>query len=229
MKKANNTKKRNEMKKIQAVVFDMDGLMFDTERIWYESVLKVNELYGTNIPESLVLECVGLRTDATNKLLQERMGDGFDIKLFRRWQTEIMTNRLNSEGLPIKAGLIKLLEFLKAKHIKMAIASSSSVEQIEACFRQASFKNEYFECIIDGGMVEKSKPHPEIYQIACQKLGVAPQNTLAVEDSEVGVLSAVAGGLNAVWIPDFKTISVDAQKLLFAQFKTLDEIISLFE
>lgn len=217
------------MERIDAVVFDMDGLMFDTERLWLDAAIKTNEVYGYDVPPSLIIECMGLRKDKIDIKLKECMGEEFDPIKYRELNKIFMKKDVDENGLKIKKGLIELLEFLKSKNIKMAVASSSSNEKIDQRFSEAGLSKEYFDYIIGGDKVTEPKPNPQIYLNACDVLGVEPKYAIALEDSELGLMSAYNAGMKAVWIPDLKKPSDEVLKLIYKKFDSLAEVISLFE
>ncbi|NLC48390.1 MAG: HAD family phosphatase [Tenericutes bacterium] len=216
------------MKEIKAVVFDMDGLMFDTEKLWLESVIKTNEEYGYNVPFDTAVECVGKRKDYTKSKLKEVLGENFDADKFRELNVMFMNEDVNKNGLRVKKGLTELLEFLYEKNIKIAIASSSSNKEIEKRLKEANISLKYFDSIIGGYLVSKPKPDPEIYLKSCEILNVNPKNALALEDSEYGVISASKAGMKVILIPDIKLPSKEIQNLAYKTLNNLLEVIDLF-
>ncbi len=219
------------MKNIKAVIFDMDGLMFDTEKLWLDGVVKTNEVYGYNVPPELIIECMGNRKDKIDLMLKQAMGENFDPVEFRRLNKIFMKEQVEKFGLGIKKGLIELLEFLKTQNVKLAIASSSSMQKIQQRFVDAKLPPKYIGCfdyIIGGDMVTNPKPDPQVYLVACEKLNVNPKDAIALEDSDNGIKSAYYAGVKPVLIPDIKKPSEEVKKMAFKQFKSLDEVISLF-
>lgn len=217
------------MDKIEAVVFDMDGLMFDTEKLWLDGVAKTNEVYGYNVPLELIVSCMGLRVDKIDIKLKENLGEDFDTAKFRELNKKFMQEDVETNGLRKKKGLIELLEFLKSRGIKMAVASSSRNAKIDQRFSQADLSKDYFSVIVGGDEVTNSKPDPQIYLIACEKLGVDPKNSIALEDSESGIMSAYNAGMKPILIPDLKIPSDEVKNKAFKVFESLDEVISLFD
>lgn len=217
------------MIKVEAVVFDMDGLMFETEKLWLDSVIKTNEVYGYDVPVSLVIECMGKRNDFIDKRFKEVLGEDFDTDKFRQLNREFMNDDVSRNGLKTKKGLIDLLDFLKESGIKMAVASSSSMEKIERRFKQANVSLDYFDSIIGGDLVTKPKPDPQIYLKSCEVLGVEPAMAIALEDSEYGIMSAVSAGMMAILIPDIKQPSDDIINMAYKKFNDLTEVIDLIK
>lgn len=217
------------MERVDAIVFDMDGLMFDTEKIWIDASERANNEFGYNVPKEIVIDCIGLREDKSIKKIIECMGDDFDIKKYLDLINKLMIKDIQNNGIRIKKGLVELLEFLKSKKIKLAVASSSSTDKIKQRFKEANVSLDYFDYIIGGEKVVSPKPNPEIYLNACEVLGVEPRNALALEDSEFGILSAFRAGMRVVWVPDIKMPSKEVQKVVHKKVNSLDELISLFK
>lgn len=217
------------MDRIDAVIFDMDGLMFDTEKLWLDSVIKTNEVYGYKVPTEVVIDCMGMRKDFINKRFKEVMGQDFDTDEFRRLNKIFAVNDVEKNGLKIKKGLIELLEFLKSKNIKVALASSSKMDKIKQRFKEANLSMDYFEYIIGGDMVTNPKPDPSIYIKSCEVLGVEPENAIALEDSEYGILSAYRAGMKPILIPDIKCPDQDTINISYKKYDNLLQVIDLFK
>ena len=216
------------MNKINAVLFDMDGLMFDTEKLWLDGVRMTNEVYGFDVPLDLIVECMGLRMDKIDIVLKQKIGADFDTFEFRRLNKLFMEDEVSRNGLKKKKGLIELLEFLKSQNVTMAVVSSSAMERVDQRFRQANLSKEYFKLIVSGDMVTEPKPSPQIYLKCCEALGISPENAIALEDSESGIMSAYNAGVKPILIPDLKQASVEVEKLAYKKYGDLSEVINLF-
>lgn len=215
------------MKNIEAVVFDMDGLMFDTERLWLDAVKKTNEVYGYNVPLELIIECMGKRKDLIDLKLKEELGENFDTDKFLKLNRKFMDEDVALNGLKIKRGLKELIAFLKSKNIKIAVASSSKFEKIQTRFKEANIDINDFDYIIGGDMVTAPKPDPQIYLKSCEVLNVNPKNAIALEDSDSGIRSAASAGMKAILIPDIKKPSEEILKLAYKKLDSLLEVIEL--
>ena len=112
---------------VKAVIFDMDGLMFDTEKLWINSVRMTNKNHNTKVPIKLIKECVGFRKDIIDQKIKEHMGQDFDTEEFRRLNRLYMNEEINNTGLKKKKGLTKLIRFLQSKNIPMAVDRKSVV------------------------------------------------------------------------------------------------------
>jgi len=189
------------MKDFDAVVFDMDGLIFDSERAGFECWSEVAKTYGFNDITALYRECIGCSRVRVEKLVKGAFGEDFPFDRFRQQVFELYTERYGGGKMPLKSGAREILEYLKTKGIRTAIASSSDREMVCSLLDGAGLTG-YFDGIVAGDMVTRSKPEPDIFLAACRLLGTAPERTVAVEDSYNGIRAARAGGLRPVMVPD---------------------------
>ena len=130
-------------------------------------------------------------------------------------------------GTPVKKGLYELLEVLREKKLRLAVATSSSYESAARLLEEAAVFD-YFDAIVTGNMVERSKPAPDIYEKACTALGVLPEYALALEDSYNGIRSAHAAGMKVIMIPDLLTDSACVDDLLYGKMDSLSEVAEMF-
>ena len=185
---------------IDGIVFDMDGVIFDTEAVCMECWLKVGERHGLENVEYYVRLCTGRNDKDTERIVTEAYGDKHDIKKLRAEVNDEVQATLR-KGVPLKEGAKEVLEWLHESGVKIGLASSTRYDVIVREMSEVGLLH-CFDAIIGGDMVEKSKPEPDIYFIACKKLGFDPKNTFAVEDSRNGILSASAAGMIPILIPD---------------------------
>ncbi|ADU22276.1 HAD family hydrolase [Ruminococcus albus] len=185
---------------IDGIVFDMDGVIFDTESVCMKCWLTVGERYGLENVEYYVRLCTGRNEIETERIVTEAYGDKHDIKQLRAEVNTEVRNTLN-KGVPLKPGAREVLEWLHESGVKVGLASSTRYDIIVSEMTEVGLLH-CFDVIIGGDMIVKSKPEPDIYLAACKKLGIDPKNTLAVEDSRNGILSASAAGMIPILIPD---------------------------
>ena len=216
------------MNKIEAVVFDMDGLMFDSERLWMQSLMKACQMQGHNISEKYLISIAGLRKDLYDADIEEKFGKEFNLPQKRIIAENLMKEAEERGELGIKKGLASLLEFLSGRGLKLAIASSSKIEDVKRRLKICGIDESYFSSIIGGDMVKRPKPDPQVYIKSCEVLGVKPENAMALEDSDVGVEAASTAGMVAVHIPDLKPSSEKTKKFASYTLKDLTEVINLF-
>lgn len=217
---------------IQAVVFDMDGVLFDTERISCECCFEASRQLGLNITDEAVYGCFGLNAaDGRVHVIRSMEGaypDGtFPYDAYKRRHDELFAKRLE-DGPPLMEGVRELLDFLREKGIRMAVASSTNYVRVMSNLNGSGLAD-YFAEVIAGNMVEHSKPEPDIYLKACSALGVCPQDAMAVEDSPNGIRSAAAAGMVTVMIPDMVEPTAELERLYDLRFDSLDGLRKYLE
>lgn len=211
---------------IKGIVFDMDGLMFDTERLAKEAWTHAGTVLGLDITQEMVIKTLGLNTNDTDRVLMEELGEVFDIMAARKIRTEYVVRSIEENGIPMKSGLPELLEYLKENNYKITVATSSEHEVARYNFRRAGI-SDFFDQIVCGDMIEQGKPAPDIYLRASEIIGIPPEECLALEDSPIGILAAHRAGLKPVMIPDLKEPDAETTKLLYAKLATLHDVIQL--
>ena len=220
------TKEAQQIKQLQnleAVVFDMDGLMFDSERIVQLSWTKAGELLGYGPLGENIYHTLGFNLKKRAAYFKNKYGEDFPFEKFLNEYRRFYWSYVKTHGLPMKTGLKELLIFLKDKNIKMAIATSSSDASAKNNIAQAGISH-FFDIVISGNMVKNSKPSPEIYQTACKKLNVSPECAIALEDAPNGLIAAHAAGMMAVMVPDLLKDSSSVDDILFAKKENLLEV-----
>ncbi len=197
--------------RFNAVVSDMDGLLLDTERIAHATFLEACGKMGIGDETEVFKLCIGLNKVRGKQVLAEGLAGKADPAAFGEyWYQRYLEE--TAKAIPLLPGAVELLHFLDASGIPIAVATSSSTAQAHEKLGQANVLK-YIQSIVGGDQVEHSKPHPEIYLKAAASLGVSPNDCLALEDSENGVRSAVAAGMQVIQVPDFVEPSEDLLKL----------------
>lgn len=184
---------------VEGVIFDMDGLMFDTEPVWTEAWTPTLATVGLEFNPELADAARGTSGSSMEAVVHRFLPD-VDAKHIR--ETLYKTaHAMMEEGVPKKTGLDEMLDFLKAQGVPLAVASSSSQELIDLHLRNGGVR-EYFSELVSGDGLEHPKPAPDIFLKAAAALGVDPAHTLVLEDSLSGVRAGVAGGFVTVMVPD---------------------------
>lgn len=209
---------------INGVVFDMDGLMFDTETLTYELQKPIMEQKGITYTLDWYKQTVGKRTEDIVPLFKELCGEDFDYDEFRAQCREAYQKHTDKYGVPIKKGLFELLDYLKEKGIKIALATSTT-EPSAARTLRISGTLPYFDALVCADDVKRGKPHPDPFLKAAEKLGFKPENCLALEDSINGIKSAYAAGMVTVMIPDLIEPTEEIRPMCYKILNTLDEVI----
>ena len=207
---------------IQGAIFDMDGLMFDTEVIWYESWGPALAKYGYTLPDGLAADCRGSAVERTVRVLRRYLGDDAPaediIAELRR-----VAHAAIAADLRKKPGLDELLEWLGDHDIPCAVASSSAVELIQNNLAQSGIANR-FAAVVSGEQVEHSKPEPDVFWQAARQIGVDPSRSLVLEDSFAGVRAGHAGGFITVMVPDMSAPNDEILSLTDACCESLLEV-----
>lgn len=210
------------------IVFDMDGILFDTERLSMESWRQAALQMELGDIEEGIYGCIGLNRTDCRILMKRLYGEAFPYEQFIACNSALFQERVEREGLPVKKGASRLLAWLKERGAKIALASSTRVASVKSHLDRAGFAP-YFQVVVGGDMVEHSKPCPDIYLLACSMLNVDPCRTIAVEDSPNGIRSAHAAGMLPVMIPDMVEPTPELEVLLYKKFNDLLELKEFLE
>lgn len=207
---------------LQGVLFDMDGILFDTERIYAEIEIEMLTKMGHTVPSDLYTKICGANAVQVRQVFLQAFGQDFDYTQFAE-DLHAEVERQNHTGMPKMPGVDDTLAYLKQNGYTMAIASSSGRPIVLRNLQRGNIQH-YFSAIITGDMIQNSKPAPDIFMAAAKELGLAPQNCLAVEDSINGVNSALAAGCVTVMVPDMLPPTPDIEQRAAAILKSLSDI-----
>lgn len=208
----------------EAVVFDMDGVIFDSERAVMNCWLELAQKYDIKDIEKPYFACVGTTMTRTREIMLETYGEDFPYDEYARESSLMYHEKYDGGKLPMKPGVMELLSYLKGKGKKIALASSTRRETVTNQLRWAGIID-YFDVIICGDMVARSKPAPDIFLKACQELGVSPENTYAIEDSYNGISAAHAGQLRPIMVPDLLEANDEMRGMAECVCDNLNEVI----
>ena len=217
------------MKKLEAVIFDMDGVLFDTERMSCECCFEAAKQLGLTLA---VYGGCGRNEASLRRHIMETEepwypNGTFPYEKYRERFMALFQESLERE-LPIKKGVRELLEYLKEKQIKTAIASSTKGPLVRKHLERTGLSG-YFQEIVSGDMVEKSKPEPDIYLKACEVVGVLPENAMGIEDSFNGIRAVAAAGMTAVMVPDMVQPDEEIRQIYDYCVQDLLEVKELIE
>ena len=211
-----------------AVLFDMDGVIFDSERAQMAIWLDIAEREGLPNMEEVYHRCIGVTMEATGKILREAYGADFPWQDFRRRTTEGYRSRYAGGKLPVKPGARELLASLNTRGVALALASSTQGELVRQWLSEAGLLD-CFDVLVTGDMVARSKPDPEIFLKACVLLHVKPEDAYVIEDSYNGIRAAHAGGMHALMVPDMLPPDAEMREKAERIFPGLREVGTYFK
>jgi HAD superfamily hydrolase (TIGR01509 family) len=200
------------LKHFAAVIFDMDGLLLDTERVGLMAFEEACRRLDVALPREVFVRCLGVNRDAGTCILEEALDGAAGVDAFRDVWDEVYTAQLAREPSLVKPGAEPLLAHLAAQGLPSAVATSTPTARARGKLEIAGILR-HFRAVIGGDQVTRSKPHPDIYLRAAQTLQVDPATCLALEDSENGVRAAVASGMCVVQVPDLIQPSAELRSL----------------
>lgn len=213
---------------VRGVLFDMDGVVLDTEklyaRFWQEAAVSLG--YPMTVEQALGMR--SLSRAAGQARLESYFGAEVSIEVVRAKRIELMEAYISENGVESKPGIFELLDYLYACGIKTAITTSSPMERIRRYLDPLGLTDR-FDRLCSGYEVPRGKPEPDIYLYGAACLGFEPGECLALEDSPAGILSAYRAGCMSVMVPDLDQPDEETKKLLFAQADSLNDVIDLIE
>lgn len=197
---------------MKVALFDMDGLLLDTEPITIQAKVEEGKKIGLLIQEEMVKHTIGMSQKHVDAYFTSLFGERYQHEYFKKKRQEYLFAYMEKHGLPIKKGALSLLSFLKEEGVPMAIVTSSSREIVEQYQKYHSLFS-YFDKIITGDEVKEGKPHPDVYLHAAEVMQVKAEECIVFEDSKNGVLSASRAKMTVVMVPDL--IEPDEEVLSF--------------
>lgn len=207
----------------KGAIFDMDGVLFDTERLYQETWQEIAEERSVRLADDFLTAISGTNGSCMKQVIETyyHVSDGTSI-------IEECMNRMKRKlenHVPVKKGVYRILEYFHEHHIRLAVASSSSAAQIEANLLNCGIRN-YFSEIVSGSEVKCGKPAPDIFLLAAQKIGCRPEECLVFEDSKNGVRAGHRAGCFTIMIPDLVEPDAEIRPLcsgIFSDFLQVRE------
>ena len=206
-----------------AVLFDMDGVIFDTEKVVIETWQQVARVHDIPDIEKTLRNCLGVNPTATRQIFLERYGADFPYDQYKAEMRDLFFGPYYEKCLTLKKGVREILTALQERRIPVALATSSPEASVQKELADAGIR-QYFDCVICGDMVTRSKPDPEIFLKACQSLGVEPTEAVVIEDSYNGIRAAYAGGMMPVMVPDLLPPTEEIQQMTVKVCESLLEV-----
>ena len=213
---------------VLGVLFDMDGVVLDTEKLYARFWAEAAHALGYPMTYEQALGMRSLNAAAGQEKLESYFGPGVSRTVMRDERVELMDAYVALYGVDPKPGIHELMDGLKGQGIKTAIATSSPMVRATAYLGRLGLL-EKFDRICSGHDVKQGKPAPDIYLHAAASIGLSPENCLAIEDSPAGILSAHRAGCYPVLVPDLDGSDAEMRKILFAEADTLPELLELIK
>ena len=208
---------------IKAIIFDMDGLMIDSERVTFECYQERLKDMNLTMDEEFYKTLLGKPIKGIYQRFYDVYGNDFPIQNVIQDVHQLMAERFETEGVPVKKGLVELLHYLKDNNYKTIVATSSNRDRVDKILAQAKI-TEFFDNSICGDEVTKGKPNPEVFLKSCQKLGVNVDEAIVLEDSEAGIQASYDANIKVICIPDMKYPEKQYEEKTFKILKDLTEV-----
>lgn len=213
---------------MKSVIFDMDGVIFDSEALVLKCWKRIGDKYGLKDIDAIFQESIGTNTAETKEIVMKHYGEDFAYDKFRQEASRLFHEITKEKGVLVKRGARELLSYLKVNGFQIGLASSTRIEVVKSELEQVGLLK-FFHVVIGGDMVRHSKPHPEIYNRACEELDVDPAETFAIEDSFNGVRSAHGAGLKVIMVPDILQPDEEMENLALEIFPSLMGVLGYFQ
>ena len=213
---------------LKGAIFDMDGLMIDTEKLYLKFWIQSAKDFGYDMKPEHVYAIRSMARKYCIPTLKGFLGEDCPTEEIRAHRTELMAEYINEHGLEVKKGLFELLYYLKGREIKMAVAMATPRSRTTEYLEKIGAAK-FFSAVICGDMVETGKPAPDIYLTAARELGLPPEECAAFEDSPNGIKAAHAAGCHAIMIPDMTQPDDEIKPLLSAVYENLGLAVDYFE
>lgn len=207
----------------QAVIFDMDGVIFDSERLVYEGWLEMASKYGFYDLDKIYSKCIGVNAAASKQIFLDFYGPDFPYDTYKEEQSRLYHERYDKGRLPLKPGVVELLTYLKEHRYLVGVASSTRYAVVSSQIRDAGLLS-YFTDLTCGDMVTRSKPEPDIFLKSCENLGVSPKQAMVIEDSFNGIRAAHRAGAAPIMVPDMLKPDDEMRRLASHIFPSLLDV-----
>ena len=215
-----------KMSTVKAVIFDMDGLLLDTEKLLVRFWVQAANEAGFPMTREHALAIRSLHRSFAVPYLQGLFGEEFDYFKIRSRRMEFIQNYLTNHPLELKAGVVELLTFLNERKLLTAVATATDYERTQDYLTRVGIFDR-FDRIVCATMVERGKPAPDIYLYAAEQLGLEPRECMALEDSPNGVKSAVSAGCRTVMVPDLTEPDAELEGWAFEKVGSLSEVAGI--
>ena len=214
--------------KIKGLIFDMDGLLIDTERLSYEALVRDCKERGFELTMEQFLSIRSLSIPKCEEKFKGYFGEDFDFTASFSQRIVYMNEHMEKYGVPMKKGADSILKYAKETGLRIALATSTPLHLAQNQLESLSLW-QYFDKVQSAADIKNGKPAPDVYLAAAKLLGLKPEECMAFEDSPNGVRSASAAGCITVMVPDLSGPDEELSALIFASVDDLDEAVELIK
>lgn len=196
----------------KTVIFDMDGVLFDSEQLCMLFWEKIGQKYNLKDIRKVAYSCIGTNADRTKEIFLEHYGEDAPYDRYRVERSELFMDSVRRNGMPLKPGVFELLGYLRKTGYQIGLATSTRKIRVEEELVLAKI-NDYFDVIVCGDMVAKSKPEPDIFLACADSLKAKPEECFVIEDSYNGIRAAFRAGMRPIMVPDLLPANEEMEKL----------------
>ena len=214
--------------KIESVIFDQDGLILDTEKLYQRFWREAAGECGFTMNQETALALRSLDSRLAKQLLIDTFGEKLDFDLLKQTRIRLMNDYVDKNGVEAKPGVRELTDYLRQKGIKTAIATATNYSRTDDYLTRAGVRD-CFETIVCASSCPHGKPFPDVYLYACIELNSLPQNCIALEDSPNGVRSAYSAGLKVICVPDKGDVEDEVKPLITSSAHSLLDVPEIIE
>lgn len=216
------------MLKVKAVIFDMDGLMVDTEPVGNMICVQAHQKFGYEITQEMLFDLIGRNATSAKEYYFHTFGNDYPYNEIKKEITQLHEEYYQTHDIAVKPGLYKLLNYLKEQGIKMAVASSTVTARVQSNLQRIHVLS-YFDHVIGGDQIVHGKPAPDIFLKALELLGVDHDEALVLEDSKNGILASYQAQIPVICIPDIVKHTSETLNKTYKVLDRLDQVIDEVE
>jgi beta-phosphoglucomutase family hydrolase len=209
----------------KAIIFDMDGLMLDSEPLYQQAWQAAAQQLGYALETDVYLSLVGRSSAEVDRLSVQIFGEQFPVQTFNELWDQHWRSLIQQQGVTLRPGLLPLLDWVEQQQIPKAIGTSSNTTEAELCLKLAGIRDR-FAIVVTVDQVQAGKPAPDIFLKAASQLQVSPGDCLVLEDSNAGVQAAQAAGMSVVMVPDLQEPTDASQAIALQIFASLHEVLA---
>ncbi len=213
---------------VKGVIFDVDGTLLNTERIYMAAWKQAGKNAGYDIPDEVLLKTRAISSKAANRIYKDAMGESFNYMDLHAERVRIAEAAIAQRDDLLMPGVADTLNWLKAHKVPMAVASSTVLEKTVSHLEHANVL-QYFDAVVGGDMIEKGKPAPDIFLKAADMLGLQPEDCVVIEDSPAGIRAAYAAKMMPILIPDCVPENPETKAMSAAVLRSMEQLVAFLQ